>query len=651
MKRFVINTAARSTLTLLGSVLLCAGIAALVAAQDREAEARIAAEKEAAAKAADEEAVREVLKKVEEAERRARDAAEFERRIRLKLGAEAAAKEAAAKAVEPAVKAEADTDEPKSTPADSRPLYERTLAELKIEITAEGLRDYLVSLHPTDETRRELGALIERLGHESYTEREAAMDQIRRRLATAMDILRGAIAHKDPEVRWRAKRLLDEAAQRGESTLYAVYQAIEKQKIHGLAEPILASVPLCTRDATRTAARRALVATARRDDVDIYRSHLAHKDAQVRVAAVEALGAIDKPLAVKGTLPLLEDENAHVRMAVARLLASASERRSLEALVSLLDTDEITVRAEAGRILKAITGKNFGYVAYDRDEARAEAITRWRQWIAGEGATADLLSLESVKTELGRILICSFGQQKIMEYDLTARPPAKPLWEIQTRGKQPWAVAGAPDGSRMIGIYTQRTVMLYGPGDEGSVLQWESEALPGGPMGLCRLDDGQALVACSDADLIVKLNAEGKIVRRWSVSGRPVDVQQLPSGNMLVTLQNAHKVVEIDPDGKVTWNTTVAMQNPFSAQRLENGNTLIAALSSSKVLEVNPEGNQEVWSLDGIVTPYQALRLENGNTLVADQTGVREYEVDPETKKKTVVWELPVQHISRVSRF
>jgi outer membrane protein assembly factor BamB len=190
-------------------------------------------------------------------------------------------------------------------------------------------------------------------------------------------------------------------------------------------------------------------------------------------------------------------------------------------------------------------------------------------------------------------------------------------------------------------------VVEFGPEKDAGKVAWESEMLPGGPMGIHRLENGNTVVACTDANIVVELDTRGKIAKKWTIDGRPVDVQRLENGNTLVTLQNGQKVVEVDGEGKTIWSTKVAMINPFSAQRLENGNTLVAVLSQQKVVEINAAGDKEVWTLGGLMNPYHARRLTNGNTLIVDQNGVYEYET--ETKKQ--VWKLAVPNVSRASRF
>lgn len=93
------------------------------------------------------------------------------------------------------------------------------------------------------------------MGDESYVAREQAMSQLRIKAAIAMETLRTAAADPDPEIRWRAKKLLLNATGETDSTFFAIFKTIEDRKFKGLAESILMTLPLCGQDHVRFAAR------------------------------------------------------------------------------------------------------------------------------------------------------------------------------------------------------------------------------------------------------------------------------------------------------------------------------------------------------------------------------------------------------------
>lgn len=526
-------------------------------------------------------------------------------------------------------------------------VYERTLRDAKIETDTAGIKAYLLSLLPSPETKGRLDKLIAQLGATEYSEREAAMTELRQRSAIAMDALRAATKHENPEIAWRSKKLLDNAISEADVTLFAIFKTVELRQFKGLAAPILVTLPLCGKDFVRFASRRALAATATPNDRALLQQELQNQDANIRIAALGALAALDERAAGDDALTLANDRDATVRMAVGKLLAQQGRREALPLLVALLDADAVEVRGDAHRTLRVVTAQDFGFVPYDAPADRAGARDKWKEWVASSGATARLVPFaKDAPFEYGRILVCSYAQNKVFEFDADAKDASKPRWEVQI-DKQPWAVQGLPDGRRLVACYGGRKVYEFGPENDAQKPLWESETLPGGPMGVERLDNGNTLVACTDAMLIAELDPQGKVVKKWTIAGRPVDVQRLENGNMLVTLQNGPKVVELDGDGKVQWSTKVELLNPFSAQRLENGNTLVASLSAGKVVEVNRAGDEVVWSVTGLSNPYHARRISSGNTLVVDEKGVYEYE----TLSKKVVWKLEIPNVSRASRF
>ncbi len=598
----------------------------------------------------------------------AQDAAEkerFKRALEIKVREAGAAAEEAAKAVEAeakAVKAVKAAEELKKaaekkaaeTPVEVRPIatedpgiaYERTLAAAKIEPTAAGLRSYLVALHPNRDTKQQLQTLIGELGGDDFAQREAAMFELRQRSAIAIESLQAATESPNPEVRWRASKLLANAANEADSLFFAIFKLIELREHKGLAAPLLLTMPLCHKEHVRFAARRAMIATVTPEDNPLLRQELQNADPQVRIVALAALQHLSPEDATKEAFDLLEDREPRVRMAAARLLAQGGDRAALPILVALLDAEEMEVRSDASRTLKAISGHDFGFMAYDREADRTAARDKWKAWLATDGQSAKLLlPLKDQPFELGRILLCSYGSSKVYEFDVDAKDPERPRWVVQM-GMQPWAVQGLPNGHRLVAYYGGRKIVEFGPEKDASKPIWESEMLPGGPMGMHRLENGNTVVACTDGEVVVELDSQGKILKKWPLTGRPVDVERLENGNTLVTLQNGHKIVEVDGEGNEVWSTKVALQNPFSAQRLENGNTLVAVLSMQKVVEINRAGDREEWALDGLQNPYHAQRLTNGNTLVVETTGICEYD----THKKPV-WKLAIPHVSRASRF
>lgn len=520
--------------------------------------------------------------------------------------------------------------------APPRPHVQR-LAEYGLAPTTESLAGYLASLVPTPERRAALAALVAQLGDDDYPRREQAALQLQKQAGGAAELLEAAVAGDDYEVRWRARKILDQTDREGRGLLNAVFAAVREEKLTGLCGPLLAALPLCKDESLRAGMRRALAATATPADAPLLRELLTRSDPQARILGLATLAQALGPAADQELLPLLNDPAEIVQVAAARALANHGRRESLAPLVRLLDSGEAIVRAEAARSLRASTGQHFSYTAYDAAPARSAAIARWKEWLAAHGDSATLtVPLRETAYDLGRLLVCDHSQNLLMEFDTSGRK----LWQ-QEVGQQPWACQGLPSGHRLVGNYNERSVVEY---DAAGREVWRIESLPGGPTSVERLDNGNTLIACTEGGQVLEYDAAKKVVWTAALEGRPVDAHRLEDGRTLVALQHAQKVVEVDSAGQKVWELA-GVGMVFSAQRLESGNTLICAVQTPQVREFDRRGNV-VWAQGKFVNPYGAQRLAGGNTVVVDATGVTE--IDP---LGATVNRLEMPSLSRMSRY
>ena len=511
------------------------------------------------------------------------------------------------------------------------------LAEYGLAPTTDSLAAYLASLVPTPERRAQLAGLVAQLGDNSFAQREQAGLLLARQLGGATEVLEAALTGDNPEVRWRAKLLLDQTDRDSRGLLGAVLTTIREEKLPGLCSPLLNALPLCRDDTLRASFRRALAATAVPADAPLLRQQLGSADPQARIAAIATLAHLLGQPADAETLVLLIDPSELVQAAAARELANHGRRESLPPLVRLLESADPAVRANAARVLRAATGQQFGFTAYDAPVPRAAAVAKWKEWLAEQGQTVTLaFPLRDSALDLGRLLVCDHTQNKLLEFDVSG----KKLWE-QAVGQQPWACQGLPTGHRLVGCYGERAVIEY---DAAGQEVWKFENLPGGPTSVERLENGNTLVACTEGGAVWEIDPAKKVVWKVGLEGRPVDARRLEDGRTLVTLQHGQKVVEIDGAGHQVWELA-GVGMAFSAQRLENGNTLVSAVGVGQVREFDRRGNV-VWAQGKFVNPYGAQRLAGGNTVVVDTSGVTE--IDP---SGAVVSRLELPNLSRMSRY
>ena len=511
-----------------------------------------------------------------------------------------------------------------------------TLKQHGIQPTAESVGQYLRGLHPGPDARAEMTALVQQLGDQDFLKREAATKQLLRMPVIAHDLLKQAVEGEDLEIRWRASLVQRQADGRAARVLHAAFQAIQEQGLKGLAEPVVMALPLCKEEYMSQAARRALQSTSRPEDVELLLRSLASAQRETRVAGVETLPVVIGAKAIGDLRPLLDDKDDHVAVAAAVAVANLGEREALAAFGRLLESPELKVRTRAGQALRAVTGQDFQFVAYDKPEQRAVATKAWRDWLTTEGKTAKFdYPIKEARVLLGRTLICYYGLNKVVELDSSG----KQVWE--TAVMQPWGCQGLENGHRLIASYNNSLVVEYDA--EGKEV-WKLDSLPGRPFSVERLANGNTLTPFYSTNKIAEYSPDKKLVWEVGIDGNPMDARRLPNGNTLVCLLRTNSVVEIDQAGKVVW-TLDNMFGPRSAQRLENGNTLVSQTNGGKVVEIDPE-KRVVWSKDELNNPFDAQRLPNGNTLIVDGQAIRE--VDAQGK---IVWEQQGGGVSRVSRY
>jgi HEAT repeat protein len=466
--------------------------------------------------------------------------------------------------------------------------YEQTLREKHIEPTAAGLLQYFRSLHPDEAQRRRTAELIRDLGStESFAKREAAMAQLVVLPQPPTEQLTSAAAGPDPEIRWRAKRVLETATVESDRVLYAALRVVAEQRPPGLTAEVLRAVPLCAKPHLVYAAGETLQAIAQPGDAETLRRELKSANVDVRVAVAGALGRAVGQKAAEQLLALAQDKEDKVKVAAARALANLGDRRSLAVLLRLLSSDNVTVRVTAAITLQALTGKEFAYAAYDTPNKREAAIAKWTTWVNEDGRTAKLnfplKPLGIGASYLNGNTLLAYGYtNRVVEYD----PSEREVWNYEIPGA------------------------------------WSAEKLP----------NGDVLIASNQGNRVVQVDRDKKVVWEFSCSN-PLAAKALPGGNILIAEYGGSRALEVSPDKKIVWSYK-ASGNCSDLHRLENGNTLVAVYGRS-LLEVTPEG-ETVWEYEGMNNSYGCQPLPGGNVLICDFGG----SVQEVTRDKKVVWSM-----------
>jgi hypothetical protein len=501
--------------------------------------------------------------------------------------------------------------------------YEQVLLEKRIDPTERGLLAYFRSLHPDEAYRQRVAQLIRDLGSsESFVKREQAMSQLVVLPQPPREALATAAAGDDPEVRWRAKQILQTATTESDRVLYAALRVIEEKKPAGLTEELVRAVPLCDKPHLIYAVGEAMRASARASDAAPLREALKSKNLEVRVAAAGALGKALGAKAADDLHGLASDPQDKVKVAAARALANTGDRRSLQALVALLSSDEINVRVMSAVTLRALTDKDFGYAAYDVPSKRDAAIAKWKTWVGSDGKTAKLnLPLKPLGAGVsylnGNTLLAYGYMNKVIEYD----PGDREVWSYDAPGA--WSAEKLANGNVLIAVYNGGKVVQVDPAKKEV---WDYAC--SSPLNAKALPNGNILIAEYGGGKLTEVAPDKKVVWTHTCGGSPTDVHRLDNGNTLFSV-NSSGCREVTPEGKTVWEYTGG--NIYGCQPLPSGNVLIADLNG-QVIEVTRD-KKVVWQYAG-QSPVDCFRLPNGNTLITEHS--RFIEVTPDKK---IVWE------------
>jgi hypothetical protein len=419
-----------------------------------------------------------------------------------------------------------------------------------------------------------------------------------------------------------------------ETLLAQSLATLAAKKPSGAAASILSAGELLHEPALRAAARSALEAVAKPEDVELLRTTLKSNNEHTRAMAAQTLAVLLEKEAGVDLVPLLDDESEEVQAVAAHYLANIGDRRSLAALEKLLSSPNIEVRVRTAKTLRAFTGQNFGFVAYETPERRNESIKKWHDWIAANGANAELrFPLPLNASEVGRTLVCLYNTRRIVEIDSDGNVVwPKPGTVAQV--DYPWDCQWLPNGNRLAVSVNSRQISEF---DETGRRVWYKEGLPNSPRSIQRLENGNTLIACMGANKVIEI--AGKSGRldmehdvKWELNsidgraiiGQPTSAQRLDNGNTLVALYRTGIVVEVDRDGKSVWEIS-GLLRPVVAQRLPNGHTLIAQEGRAELTEFN-HAKHPVLQIRGLNGVRGVQRTARGTTIVSDGYGIREFD-------------------------
>ena len=288
------------------------------------------------------------------------------------------------------------------------------LAQHGVLAETGGLVGYLERLQPNERLQGEIEKLVEELASEDFNVREAAFKELPTFGEAARGKLTEALKSKDPEVSWRAGKVLKALDSNDQTqTRQALTQAaLTVLKARGEAEAapaILATIAVLTDESTRDTAYEALWASVDASHVALLTKSLQAKSLHERAAAAVALevaAADARPEAATRALAairaLLRDESPVIRLAAARALIDRDAKAAVAVLVDLANEEVQDVLWQADALLHLKTGQR---VEPAEKQTLGEA---WRQWGDEQLAKAELnaaLGKQRLELSAGRNVV------------------------------------------------------------------------------------------------------------------------------------------------------------------------------------------------------------------------------------------------------
>ncbi|HEY7311181.1 MAG TPA: HEAT repeat domain-containing protein [Gemmataceae bacterium] len=493
----------------------------------------------------------------------------------------------------------------------------------------EALLDALRAHTLTDEGRQQIRDLLSRLGSDDFGKREVASRDLFALGRIALPQLREAARDKDAEVARRAKLLIDRIEREPAHRLpAAAVRLLALRKPDGAAAALLAYLPHAEDDNLAEEVQKSLTVVALHEgkpDPALLRA-LEDTRPMMRAAAAEAL----IPSGREGRAAcrdLLKDKASLVRMRAALSLSIAGEREAVDVLIDLLTVLPAEQAGQVEDALYQLAGDSAPKESLGTEPAeRQKCRDAWAAWWKANAKRADLTRL-SVQPLLGYTLVCDTGKNRV--------------YEIDREGKERWAIEGPQLPADAWVLPRNRVLIAEYSGNrvterdlKGKVL-WSKDGLPGNPVSVQRLANGNTVIA-TRGGAVLEVDRAGKQIYLVQIAGGVLAAYRLRTGS-IVCLTQQGKCVQVDTKGKQlkSFDTGFVPTDIGGIDLSPSGRILYSPQqNSNKVMEYDAAGKKTL----ELPAPQAATAtgMSNGHILVASYQSHRIFELDRAGK---VVWE------------
>lgn len=441
--------------------------------------------------------------------------------------------------------------------------YEKILKDGGVKPTPEGILEYLSPL-----SAKRLGALIAQLGDSNYEKRQQATKLLSSLPAVPSASLQTAAESDDPEVRYRAKLIIERnRAGRNSSVMHAALQRIRGEEFAKAAPILVELIPQFQRTDLVMAAATALKSVAQKSHSDLLRKTLyASSHTPLRIAVLQALASIGDKAIIPDLRRLQTDKDEKLRFAAGAGLLGFKERTGLKTLAGLLKSDNVQIRADSVAYLQAATHQKFGYLAVDRSPARQRAAEAWSVWVDKNGATCKLYDA-TAKTVLASHALVNGGDM---------------IHKLTSHGSTAYCVAFSPDGKQLVSCGGDRMLKLWNVAT-GKLL-WSKSVHTSTIRGVDFSPDG-TMIATGSYDRTIKLwdAKTQKLIRTFTghkSSVRIIDFS--PDGKLLASAGSDNQIRIWDVATGKSLKTLIGHTQTVRSVAFRSDGQLLASSSSDK---------------------------------------------------------------------
>lgn len=223
--------------------------------------------------------------------------------------------------------------------------------------------------------------LIIELGDPNFHVRQRATKQLIDAPLLPSGVLRRATQNEDPEIVWRAQRVMQHRHGKKSVSVYHLLQAVRDEKIQGIANELAALAGACEGSDQAWLFVEAYVSAIRAEDYPACRKHIGSDSPLLRRASVAAIAALARPDAEQDLRRCWNDPDDQVRIAVASGLAQLGNPASLDLLVELMESEDVKIATLANTTLTGMVRVDFDFSDARTPQQRQAAVARWRDWL------------------------------------------------------------------------------------------------------------------------------------------------------------------------------------------------------------------------------------------------------------------------------